>query len=368
MRTKNTVTIVHDNNKGNKSFIKLVKHYHDVRLVDVASLCPNDFKDSLLVIVQVNLGDPEILRPLKEKMSLTEREQVPVLFLLHDFSRREVIQANILGATDYALYPCPDNNFIEIMNDLTSRAVEQAWSKLSRIQETALKVSLKVVEDTFRNAAAGLEVAQDEVKDSCNLIIEATAKDGLSDWMNAIRQHHNYTYRHSMMVCGYLTSFGMLLGVKKDDLQLLAVGGMLHDIGKSATPVEILNKPARLTPEEWEIMKEHAEHSHHILEKNNWDDVMIDIATHHHEKLDGSGYPHGLKGSQVSDLARMAAIADVFSGLVDKRSYKPAMPAEEAINIMLNMKEQLDIPLVKAFCAVALSDENKIFSFQKKSA
>ncbi len=368
MQIKKTVTIVYDNNKYNRSFIKLVERYHTVKMVDIKSICPNDFIDSLLVIIQVNLGDPEVLRPLKEKMSRIGRGQAPVLFLLRDFSRREVVQANILGATDYALYPCPDNNFIEIMNDLTSRAVEQAWSKLSKTQETALKVSLKVVEKTFQNAAAGLVVAQDEVKNSCSLIIEATAKDGLSDWMNAIRQHHNYTYRHSMMVCGYLTSFGMLLGVRKDDLQLLAVGGMLHDIGKSVTPVEILDKPARLTPEEWEIMKEHAINSCHILEKNNWDGVMIDIATHHHEKLDGSGYPHGLKGSQVSDLARLAAIADVFSGLVDKRSYKAAMSAEDAINIMLDMKEQLDIPLVKAFCAVALSDEDKIFSFQKKSA
>ncbi len=368
MRTQNTVTIVHDNNKDNKSFIKLVERYHDVRLVDVKSLCPNDFKISLLVIVQINLADPEILRPLKEKMALTERGPVPVLFLLRDFSRREIIQANILGATDYILYPCPDNNFIEIMGDLVSRAVEQAWSKLSKTQETALKVSLKVVEKTFQNASKGLEVCQADVKNSCSLIIEATAKDGLTGWMNAIRQHHNYTYRHSMMVCGYLTSFGMLLGVKKDDLQLLTVGGLLHDIGKAMTPVEILNKPAKLTPEEWEIIKEHAEHSYHILEKGDWDEVMIDIATHHHEKLDGSGYPHGLKGSQVTDLARMAAIADVFSGLVDKRSYKAAMSAEDAINIMLDMKGHLDIPLVRAFRAVALSDEDKSFSFQKKSA
>ncbi|VAW01510.1 hypothetical protein MNBD_ALPHA01-1574 [hydrothermal vent metagenome] len=368
MQIKKTVTIIHDNNKYDRSFIKLVKRYHTIKMVDIKSMHPNDFKDSLLVIIQINLGDPEVLRPLKEKMFLSEREHVPVLFLLRNFSRREIVQANILGATDYALYPCPDNNFIKVMGDLVNRAVEQAWEKLSKIQETALKVSLKVVEKTFRNAAAGLEVAQDEVKDSCRLIIEATAKDGLSDWMNAIRQHHNYTYRHSMMVCGYLTSFGMLLGVKKDDLQVLAVGGLLHDIGKSVTPVEILDKPARLTPKEWEIMKEHAEHSCHILEKGNWDGVMIDIATHHHEKLDGSGYPHGLKGSQVSDLARMAAIADIFSGLVDKRSYKEAMSAEAAINIMLDMKDQLDIPLVRAFRAVALSDEGKAFSFQKKTA
>jgi HD-GYP domain-containing protein (c-di-GMP phosphodiesterase class II) len=92
---------------------------------------------------------------------------------------------------------------------------------------------------------------------------------------------------------------------------------------------------------------------------------MIDIATHHHEKLDGTGYPHGLKGSEVSDLARMTAIADMFSGLVDKRSYKPSMSAEKAIAIMMESGNQLDIPLVKAFRAVVLTGEEKIFAHQK---
>ena len=359
------VTIVHDNNKHDKSFIELVKRYHDIKLVDIKSLCPEDFKRSLLIIIQVDLTDLNILRPLKEKMSMPAREHVPILFLLDEFNRREIVQSNILGATDYIGYPCPDSNFIEIMGDLVNRTVEQSWSKLSRIQEAALKVSLKVVENTFSNAAAGLDVAQDEVKDSCDMIIEATAKDGLTSWMNAIRQHHSYTYRHSMMVCGYLTSFGMLLGVKKSDLQKLAVGGMMHDIGKSLTPLEILDKPEKLSPDEWNIMKSHAKSSGQILAKNGWDADMIDIAAHHHERLDGAGYPHGLKGKEVSDLARMAAIADMFSGLVDKRSYKPSMSAEKAINIMLESEGQLDIPLVKAFRAVVLSDENKIYAYQK---
>jgi len=355
------VTIVQDNNIHDRSFIDLVKRDHTIKLVDTNSLSMDDFKNSLLVIAQVKLTDPEAIRPLRRKMSMLEENHVPVLFLLDDFNRREIVQANILGATDYVPYPCDEKYFIELVAKLINIVVEQAWSKLSKTQESALKVSLKVVEKTFANAAAGLEISQDEVKDSCNLIIEATAKDGLADWMNAIRQHHNYTYRHSMMVCGYLTSFGMLLGVQKTDLQTLAVGGLLHDIGKSMTPVEILDKPSVLSPEEWDIMKEHALDSGNILENNQWPAEMVDIATHHHEKLDGSGYPHGLKGTKVSDLARMAAIADIFSGLIDKRSYKPAMSPERAIEIMLNLSDELDIPLVKAFRAVALTGPTKKF-------
>ncbi|MCF6195940.1 MAG: hypothetical protein L3J50_04480, partial [Emcibacter sp.] len=90
------------------------------------------------------------------------------------------------------------------------------------------------------------------------------------------------------------------------------------------------------------------------LTRENWDEVMIDIACHHHERLDGTGYPHGLAGTEITDITRLASIADVFSSLSDKRPYKAAMTAEDAITAMLKMEGQLDIPLVKSFRAVVL--------------
>jgi len=351
------ITIVQDNNIKNKAYINLVKHYYDVKLVDVNSISHEDVISSALIIVQIDLNDPYAIGPLKELMSQPDRRKIPTLFLLHEFSRREVIQANTLGATDYVIYPCPDDIFIQTFEGLINRAVEKAWEKLSPAQEEALSVSLKIIEKTFHNASKGLEVFQDEVKNSCSLIIEATAKDGIEDWMNAIRQHHDYTYRHSMMVCGYLVSFGMLLGVSKSDLQMLAVGGMMHDIGKSMTPLEILEKPTDLTSEQLEIKKKHPLNGRNILEKGTWDAAIIDIASHHHERLDGTGYPYGLKNSEISDSVRMVSIANTFAGLTDKRAYRKVMTAEKAIETMLEMENHLDIPLVKSFRAVVLSDE-----------
>lgn len=356
MNKNKLVTIVHDTKKHDKSFIDLVRRYHAISLVDIESLSVADFRQSLLVIIQITLTNPQSLWPLKKIMALPERSPVPVLFLLDEFNRHAVVQANMLGATDYIAYPCPDAYFISVMADLINHTVEKAWEKLSHTQEMALKVSLKILEDTFENALNGKEIAQSELKESCELIIEATAKDGLMDWMTAIREHHNYTYRHSMMVCGYLVSFGLHLGVSKTDLQQLSLGGIIHDIGKARIPLEILDKPAKLTADEWKIMRQHPGHSRDIMEVGGWDADLIDIAVHHHEKLDGTGYPDGLTGTEVSDLARMAAIADVFSGLTDKRSYKAAMTSEKAINIMLGMEGHLDIPLVKAFQAIALGE------------
>ncbi|MCK5424852.1 MAG: HD domain-containing protein [Emcibacter sp.] len=357
MSEKSHITIIQDNNIKNKSYIDLVKHYKDIILVDVNSVKPEDLIKSTVIIVQVDLNDQNSITPLKEIMLLPERSHIPTLFLLHEFSRREVVQANTLGATDYTVYPCPDKKFIQLLENLINRTVEKAWEKLTEIQEEALKVSLKVVEKTFHNAARGLEVSQDDVKDSCNLIVEATAKDGLNDWMDAIKQHHNSTYRHSMMVCGYLVSFGMLIGIKKSDLQLLAIGGMVHDIGKAAISLEILEKPTKLTKEEQKIMDNHPNDSKLILKGTNWDEVIVDIAAHHHENLDGSGYPDGLKGDEISDIVRTVSIANVFADLTDKRSNKPAMTAEKAFETMLGMENKLDISLVKAFRPVVIPEE-----------
>ena len=148
----------------------------------------------------------------------------------------------------------------------------------------------------------------------------------------------------------------MLIGLSKTDLQKLAVGGMVHDIGKAMVPLEILEKPTQLTLKEWNVLANHPLDSKTILTKENWDEVMIDIATHHHEMLDGSGYPYGLKGTEISDIVRTASIANVFADLTDKRSYKPAMTAEKAIETMLSMENQLDTTLVKAFCPVVLPE------------
>lgn len=355
MSEKLRITIIQDNNIKNKAYINLVKHYADIKLVDVNSISHEDIMQSTLIIIQVDLNDPNSISPLKSIMALPERSHIPTLFLLHEFSRREVVQASTLGATDYTVYPCQDHNFIQILEGLINKTVEKAWEQLSEIQEEALKVSLKVVEKTFHNASQGLEVSQDEVKESCKLIVEATAVDGLTDWMDAIRLHHSSTYRHSMMVCGYLVSFGMLIDLKKDDLQTLAVGGMIHDIGKAMIPLEILEKTSALTEEECKIMEYHPSDSNIILSGADWDKTMIDIATHHHEKLDGTGYPHGLKDNEISDVVRAASIANIFSGLTDKRSYKPAMTAEKAIETMLEMSDYLDTSLVKAFRPVVLS-------------
>ena len=355
MSANRRIMIVRDLQQPQPSYFDICRKFHFPEEADIMDFDTSVFDGTNMVIVQANLSSPDHIRVLKEHILNPARPNIPVLFLLQGLNRKEVVQANVLGATDFWVYPCDDAKFEERLKIILDREVERKWSRLSPTQSAALKVSLKVVEDTFDNARQGLPLSSRDVKKSCDMIIEATSKEGLSDWMGAIKSHHSYTYRHCMMVCGYLISFGLVLGMEGEELQKLATGGMLHDIGKASTPLELLDKPGKLTDEEWQIMRRHPEYSEILLRAQDWDDITIDMAVHHHEKLDGTGYPHGLKGPEIGKYARMTAIADVFSGLIDKRSYKPAMSPRLAMDMMSTWEGHLDKELLEAFRPVALN-------------
>jgi len=160
-----------------------------------------------------------------------------------------------------------------------------------------------------------------------------------------------YTYTHSVNVVVYSLGLGRRLGLSGQDLKNLGYGAALHDIGKSKIPSEIINKPGKLTDEEFDIIRKHPplgeEHLKNLGEMNR---DILDAVNHHHEKMDGSGYPHKLHGDKVPLFARIVAIADVFDALNSKRSYKEAMSSFETLQFMkLNMSDHIDLKLLNKF-------------------
>lgn len=182
---------------------------------------------------------------------------------------------------------------------------------------------------------------------------------GLNEWIDALDRHHNYSFRHSMFVCGSLTYFAHSLGIRGADLELLTVGGLLHDIGKSSIPNAILDKPGKLDDEEWEAMKKHPEYSRTILlNEQNLDKIIVTMAASHHERLDGTGYPDGLSGPSIADYVRLTAIADVYSALIDKRAYKGSMSSEDALDLMGKFEGHLDPDLLRSFREFVLDHDH----------
>ena len=154
----------------------------------------------------------------------------------------------------------------------------------------------------------------------------------------AIDFRSEVTVKHSIIVEAISYEIGKLLGLDEKVLYKLKISGILHDIGKISIPVNILEKESKLNEEEFEIIKEHSIIGYNILSGLNIDDIR-DIATLHHEKIDGSGYPFGIKGDELSTEIRILSIADILSALVGRRSYKESFDKDTVVNILNEMSE-----------------------------
>jgi HD-GYP domain-containing protein (c-di-GMP phosphodiesterase class II) len=150
--------------------------------------------------------------------------------------------------------------------------------------------------------------------------------------------------------------FALDIGFAGADVKRLGMAATLHDIGKARIPLPILDKPAQLTRDEDAIIRNHPVIGFELLEDlPGVTPEILDGVRHHHEFLDGSGYPDGLTASQISDVVRMLTISDIFAALVETRPNRPAMSRQDAYRILCGMEGKLERPLVTAFRRVALA-------------
>jgi putative nucleotidyltransferase with HDIG domain len=169
--------------------------------------------------------------------------------------------------------------------------------------------------------------------------------------LSRIKAADTYTFQHSVSICALLVAFAHALGMDAATVEEAGLGGLLHDIGKMKVPNEILNKPGKLTDEEFDVMKSHAAISRDILKAvPGISTMVIQIAGEHHEKMAGGGYPRGLSGPDISQIGRMTAIADVYDALTSNRVYHKGMEPTEVLKKLLEWSgPHLDGALVQQF-------------------
>lgn len=207
----------------------------------------------------------------------------------------------------------------------------------------------EVMDELFHNpdALGNMQKSQAIVDGFVSLVLQDEAT--LASIMK-IAAHDYYTHTHSINVSIYTLSLAKFIGLKDKDLEDIGMSSMMHDLGKSKVDWEIINKNGKLTDAEFESMKKHPASGYDIALKMGISDkrILAGIRSHH-EKLDGLGYPDGLKDKQISLFPRIIAVCDVFDALTTKRSYKAAMTSFEAISIMKkHMSTHLDMRLVDA--------------------
>ncbi|MDO9005286.1 MAG: HD-GYP domain-containing protein [Aquabacterium sp.] len=167
-----------------------------------------------------------------------------------------------------------------------------------------------------------------------------------------LKTSDDYTYMHSVAVCALMVSLSRQLGLPAADTREAGLAGLLHDLGKSAMPIEVLNKPGKLTADEFAIMKGHPEAGHRMLmDGQGVGSIPMDVCLHHHEKINGLGYPHGLKGDEISLFAKMGAVCDVYDAITSNRPYKSGWdPAESILRMAQWGKEgHFDDRILQAF-------------------
>jgi len=210
-----------------------------------------------------------------------------------------------------------------------------------------------LVEDAMQKALKGEQVEVEQFKEVANDFIDSvTRNQNALACLSRIREKDSYLLEHSVNVGVLMSILGKAMNLERPQLFEYVLGALLHDIGKIIIPDAVLHKPGRLTEEEFELMKKHATFSRDILVKSG-DDLpaaSINVAYQHHERLDGTGYPNGLKKDQISLEGKMAAIVDVYDAITADRCYHNGLPPTIALKRMLEWTgSHLDKDLLHIF-------------------
>jgi putative nucleotidyltransferase with HDIG domain len=165
-----------------------------------------------------------------------------------------------------------------------------------------------------------------------------------------LKSKDDYSYMHSVAVCALMVALARQIGMDDDGCRVAGMAGLMHDIGKAVMPEGLLNKPGRLTDEEFAVIAQHPERGHALLvEGRGVDASTLDVVLHHHERIDGRGYPHRLAGPAITQLARMGAICDVYDAITSNRPYKAGWDPADSVAQMATWNGQFDETLFAAF-------------------
>lgn len=221
---------------------------------------------------------------------------------------------------------------------LAKTEVEKVQSNLKEASEVRDRARRYVVE-MLRDVRLGDSVRPEKAREVVNDLVERIYEDANTLlWLTNLKKQSEYTANHCLNVCILALAFGAHLGFSRQHLHTLGLGALMHDIGKMKTPPEILNKPARLTPDEFDVIKNHPVDGFEILRATNEvSQPVLEIVRGHHERVSGRGYPDGLRGEQISTAVLVVAICDVYDAITSDRCYHHGIPPHEGLSAMYQL-------------------------------
>lgn len=298
----------------------------------------------MALVFDVTLASLPNVQRVQEIVQAVPRD-VPRLFVVDKTQRIEVVHAGVIGATMVSNRPLPMRDLRYFLKHKGAPMVAGGEASVHSIESAAGSL-----ESLFLAVTQGEAPDHVKVYAACDEVASAVSQDGLSRWLNTVRTHHQGTMQHCLIVAGVLTKFGQAAGMSDRDVQTLTRIGLLHDVGKAAIPTEVLDKPGKLTDEEFAVIKTHPYQGFKFLSRHG--DVTPEVlaaVVGHHEYLDGSGYPYGIAGKAIGDLVRITTICDIYGALVERRAYKAEMSPRDAVGVLekLAAEGKVEEPLVR---------------------
>jgi HD-GYP domain-containing protein (c-di-GMP phosphodiesterase class II) len=309
------------------------------------------------VVVDINLRSPQSVQRVRNKLRNEAYNNVPRLFVLAEALHHASMQAWALGATDTIARPFDPEDVLQRIRAAFPDSEVYDATERGKMLNAGVAAAHEVMVKLFERLPAGASLTLDDVISAEKKILKAIRHSSLREWLTAVGCHHVDSYRHCLYVTGFAVAFAQGVGMREDDQRRLTRAALLHDVGKAFVSREILDKQGKLTVDEIAELREHPVRGHDALAaQGGFPPEMLDVVLHHHEFLDGSGYPHGLRAEQISDIVRLITIADVYSALVERRAYRLPFSRERAFAIMEAMGGKLDQQLLQAFRPVAIGN------------
>ena len=284
----------------------------------------------------------------------TGRELIAKGAYLDDF-QIEYLQKKSIGGI-YVAEGEPDPEEIHSLEANLPAYTKELIEK-SRVEDKS-KVTLS--HEVIKRVGEGVQFLYDNVESenfleatnnvTGELVKAIESNNAIAVDINLIKVSDEYTFKHSVDVATMGMIIGRNYGLTAEEIRDIGVSGLLHDLGKSNIPLEILNKPGKLDDDEFALMKQHSLFGFKILkEKNAFTDEIMKGVLQHHEKMNGRGYPLGVSGESISKFAKILSVADIYDALVTERPYKKGFPKREALEMIFGMSTELDNKAISSF-------------------
>jgi putative nucleotidyltransferase with HDIG domain len=353
--SKLRLLLASDNHEKSQELARILQSVGEVDTVSTSDLPDRPDSDLSGIVVDINLRFPESVQRVRNKLRHEAYRAMPRLFVLSEALHHGTMQAWALGATDTISRPFDAAGILQRIRAAFPDSQNFDATDRGKILNVGVAAAHQVIVKIFDRLPAGEPLKFSDVVEAEYKILKAIKHSSLREWLTAVGCHHTDTYRHCLFVTGFAVAFAQHLGMREDDQRRLVRAALLHDVGKAFVPLTILDKPGLLTEEEINEIRKHPRLGFDALAaQESFPPEMLDVVLHHHELLDGSGYPDGLKGDQISDIVRLTTIVDIYSALVEKRPHRLPFTHAKAFATMERMEGKLDPHLLHAFRPVTL--------------